>query len=114
MGENLLIEEMLSFACWLKTVMIQNTKNSSLLLLSKTKSHLSLFHLELTSENGLVNANTKKVMEKIRILVRPERLRVAAPFALETMVKIAMQRQLPLRCINCWILTHLICQKTLN
>merc|ERR1712029_1170201 len=85
------IEVMLSCVFWLKTVMIPNIKNSSLLLPNRTKSHSSLFHPEQTSVNGLVNANTRKVMAKTKILVRQERSRDAAPFASETTVKIAMK-----------------------
>merc|ERR1712166_1324907 len=64
----------------LMTVMIQNTKNSSLASPSKTKSHSSPLRRDKISVNGSDNANTIKK-------VSPERLEVLLPSPSSTMEK---------------------------
>merc|ERR1719473_756785 len=69
--------------------MIQNTRSSSLLSLSK-KSHLSLSQAEPILENGPDNANTKREIRESS--VKLDTLEDAALFASETMVRRVMPR----------------------
>ena len=81
-----------SYAFWLMTVMIPNTRNSSLPLLSTTKSHWSLSQADKILGNGLANANTRRVLKRELRLVKPEESEDAALFASETMVRKVMPK----------------------